>query len=148
MEVTTELEAHLDLESEPIMVGAARLFVAQTLARWGLEALADDARLITSELVSNGVLHARTAMRLTLRSDGVWWLRIEVFDQNSRLPLLAPCPEDATSGRGLAMVEGIGSRWGVSRELDGKTVWAELAMFGPGAQWVKRANFAAPCVSG
>jgi hypothetical protein len=108
------------------VVGVARRFVAHTLAEWELHTFVHDAELITSELVSNGVLHARTVLRLRLRSDGLRWLRIEVYDQNSRLPRLAPCPEDATSGRGLALVEGLGSAWGVVRERDGKIVWAEL----------------------
>ncbi|MGH9276959.1 MAG: ATP-binding protein [Acidimicrobiales bacterium] len=128
MDLGAELETCLDLESEPSLVAASRLFVAQTLTEWELETLVPDAQLIASELVSNAVLHARTAIRLTLRSDGLRWLRIEVFDQNSRLPLAASCPDDATSGRGLALVEGVGSTWGVVRQQDGKTVWAELGL--------------------
>lgn len=130
MDSPGELEACLEIESEPELVAAARAFVAQTLIEWEQETLVPDALLIASELVSNAVLHARTAIRLTLRSDGLRWLRLEVSDQNTRLPLFASCPEDATSGRGLALVEGVSVTWGVVREDDGKTVWAELGARG------------------
>jgi hypothetical protein len=38
-----------------------------------------------------------------------------------------PClaPADATSGRGLAIVDGSGLQWGVERHARGKTVWIE-----------------------
>lgn len=130
MDSPGELEACLEIESEPELVAAARAFVAQTLIEWEQETFVPDALLIASELVSNAVLHARTAIRLTLRSDGLQWLRLEVSDQNTRLPLFAACPEDATSGRGLALVEGVSVTWGVVREDDGKTVWAELGARG------------------
>ncbi len=121
-----ELEICLDFESEPALVRVARTFVRRTLCEWELDALVDDAELVTSELASNAVLHARTEIHLTLRSDGAAWLRIEVEDDNSRMPTQLACPHDATSGRGLAIVEAVAGSWGVARNGDGKTVWAEL----------------------
>ncbi|HET7490221.1 MAG TPA: ATP-binding protein [Acidimicrobiales bacterium] len=120
------LEACLDIESAPALVGAARRFAANTLAEWELEALRDDTVLLTSELVTNAVLHARTTMRLVLRSDGLGFVRIELYDENPRLPMLAPPPEGATSGRGLALVAALATSWGTRSEAEGKTVWAEL----------------------
>ncbi len=124
--MTAALEVCLDFESDPALVRPARSFVARTLRQWELDAFVDDAQLVVSELSSNAVLHARTEIRLTLRSDGVGWVRIEVQDHNSRMPTQLACPEDATSGRGLAMVEHVAASWGVARDGDGKTVWAEL----------------------
>lgn len=120
------LEACLDIESTPALVAAARAFTTSTLARWELDGLGDDAVLITSELASNAVLHARTPMRLTLRSDGIGYLRIELYDENPRLPIVAPPLTGATSGRGLALLAALASAWGTQSDGDGKTVWAEL----------------------
>ena len=89
------------------------------------EDVVDSAVLLVSELATNVTLHARTDVRVTVRFDGesLW---AEVKDWNSRLP--QPClpPEDATTGRGLQLVEAIASRWGVQRDSDGKVVWFEL----------------------
>lgn len=124
--MTAVLEVCLDFESDPALVRLARSFVARTLRQWELDAFVNDAQLVASELASNAVLHARTEIRLTLRSDGAAWVRIEVEDHNSRMPSQLACPTDATSGRGLAMVERLATSWGVARDGDGKTVWAEL----------------------
>lgn len=131
--MTAELEDCLSFESDPAHVRIARSFVARTLHGWELDAFIPDAQLVASELASNAVLHARTEIRLTLRSDGRHWVRIELQDQNSRLPAQVACPVDATSGRGLAMVEALATSWGVAGEGGGKTVWAELGAPGNGA---------------
>jgi hypothetical protein len=120
------LEACIELESDPALVGVARHFVDQTLAEWELDPIREDARLIATELVSNAVLHARTEFRLTLRSNGFDFLRIEVRDENTRMPSPAGTPPDATSGRGLAVVTALAASWGTQREGDGKVVWAEI----------------------
>jgi anti-sigma regulatory factor (Ser/Thr protein kinase) len=124
--LTAELEKCLDFESDPALVRYARSFVRRTLREWEVEVFLDDAQLIASELVSNAVLHARTEVRLTLRSDGASWVRVEVKDHNSRMPTQLTCPVDATSGRGLAIVEELAASWGVTRDGDGKMVWADL----------------------
>lgn len=124
--MTTEFEACLDFESDPALVHLTRRFVAGALRQWDLDTMVNDVQLVVSELASNAVLHARTEIRLTLRSDGVAWVRIEVQDHNSQMPTQQACPDDATTGRGLAMVERVVASWGVARDGDGKTVWAEL----------------------
>lgn len=78
--------------------------------------------MVTSELVTNAVVHARTSMvlSLTLNDQG---LRVAVRDY-------APDGEvrlDPTVGGdrfGLVVVDGASQGWGVHRHVDGKTVWA------------------------
>jgi hypothetical protein len=120
------LEACIELESDPALVGVARHFVDQTVVEWELDPIREDARLIATELVSNAVLHARTEFRVTLRSNGFDFLRIEVRDENTRMPSPAGTPQDTTSGRGLAVVTAIAESWGTQRDGDGKVVWAEI----------------------
>ncbi|HUR74679.1 MAG TPA: ATP-binding protein [Sporichthya sp.] len=86
--------------------------------------LADSLVLAVNELATNAVMHARTefTVRLSL-ANGL--LRIEVEDGNPRLGQACLAPADATSGRGLAIVEGTGLDWGVERSTGGKIVWLQ-----------------------
>lgn len=115
----------LEFESNPEMVVAARRFVRDRLTAWEARRHVDAATLVASELVTNAVLHARTAVTLRLQLQGEA-IRIEVFDENPRLPVLAPCPPEATSGRGLALVTTLATAWGIENRGDGKVVWAEI----------------------
>ena len=126
------LEACVDLACAPDMVAVARRFVSHTLRLWEVdEQHLDEAVLLTSELMSNAVLHARTDVRLTIRSHEDGTVRIEVADENPRVPISVAPPEDAQSGRGLWLVETLSSAWGVDRVPSGKTVWFELGAFRP-----------------
>jgi hypothetical protein len=56
-------------------------------------------------------------------------LRVEVSDDGGGLPLIGAQRADAESGRGMAMVEMLSSRWGTDLDVGplGKTVWFELS---------------------
>jgi anti-sigma regulatory factor (Ser/Thr protein kinase) len=105
-------------------VSSARHFVASVLDAWELEC--EDLPLLVSELATNAVLHARSDFEVTvLRSEG--HVRVEVFDQNTRLPSFAVAPPDAYSGRGLMLLRELASAWGVESHSDiGKTIWFEV----------------------
>jgi hypothetical protein len=120
------MEECLDLESRPDLVRAARRFVRQVLVNWELLEFVDDAVLVASELVSNAVLHARTGLRLTVSSEGLGSVRVEVYDENPRMPTPAAAPLHATSGRGLLSVAALASAWGTEDLGEGKVVWARL----------------------
>jgi len=126
--VAAGLEACLDFDSHPVHVRLARDFVAQTLRGWSLDDIVADAQLVVSELASNAVLHARTGVRLTLHSDGKFRVRIELRDDSPRPPAPVAFSDDATSGRGLSMVNALSTSWGFGRQGSGKTVWAELVV--------------------
>ena len=59
---------YLDLEKALSSAVRARLFVGAACTDWQLDALRDDAVIVSSELVANAVLHARTECRLTVRA--------------------------------------------------------------------------------
>jgi anti-sigma regulatory factor (Ser/Thr protein kinase) len=96
------------------------------LEAWGLEL--EDLPLLVSELATNAVLHARSDFEVTvIRSHER--VRVEVFDQNTRLPSFAAAPPDAYSGRGLVILRELATAWGVESHSDvGKTIWFEVAM--------------------
>jgi sigma-B regulation protein RsbU (phosphoserine phosphatase) len=118
--------AAITLPSEPASVPAARQFVREFLADEGVDAvLALPAVLLTSELVTNGVIHAHTDLdvRAKLANDS---LRLEVVDHGGGLPLRGQAARDAERGRGLTVVSELATRWGVVMEPDWKSVWFEL----------------------
>lgn len=76
----------------------------------------------------NSLLHSGSEIRVTLRADGKLWVRIELRDETPYVPVPVAFSDDATSGRGLSMVVAVCRNWGVDRQGDAKTVWAELAV--------------------
>ncbi|MGF0175134.1 ATP-binding protein [Streptomyces sp. Marseille-Q5077] len=90
----------------------------------------DPAAHIVAELAANAVTHGRVPgrdFRILLHVVG-GTVRIEVTDTRAdRLPHAErPAPE-AESGRGLAIVDALADRWGVTPGLPPrKTVWAEV----------------------
>ncbi|MET7651080.1 SpoIIE family protein phosphatase [Streptomyces sp. NPDC005486] len=118
---------------EPVgrSVATARSFVRDTLQGWGFADIIDDAVVLTSELVTNAVVHAGThADVLCLRSaEGV---RIEVSDRypEREIPLQGSLATmgspDREGGRGLQLCAAIAGRWGVDYTPTHKQVWFQL----------------------
>ncbi|MFG2786737.1 SpoIIE family protein phosphatase [Streptomyces sp. NPDC048419] len=118
---------------EPVgrSVATARSFVRDTLQGWGFADIVDDAVVLTSELVTNAVVHAGTSADvLCLRSDeGV---RIEVADRypEREIPLQGSPVNmgnpDREGGRGLQLCAALAGRWGVEYTPTHKQVWFQL----------------------
>ncbi|WP_299540492.1 SpoIIE family protein phosphatase [uncultured Streptomyces sp.] len=112
-------------------VATARAFVRDTLQGWGYTDIVDDAVVLTSELVTNAVVHAGTAADvLCLRTeDGA---RIEVADHypEREVPLLGSAVDfgspDREGGRGLLLCAALATRWGVEYTPTRKHVWFQL----------------------
>ena len=105
---------------------AARRFVADVLDDTSLPV--DLILLLVSELATNAVLHARTDFTVrVVVDDGVHRARVEVEDGNERPPSIAHTPAEATSGRGLQLVQSLAESWGVEGRIAGKLVWFELS---------------------
>ena len=85
----------------------------------------DTAVLLTSELVTNALLHGRGRIRLGVDA-GVTRVRVEVGDDEPRHPRLADQVSGAESGRGILLVDRLASAWGVRDSDAGKTVWFEV----------------------
>ncbi|MBU3867022.1 ATP-binding protein [Streptomyces sp. 4503] len=115
------------LPREPEAAALARRMVRTVLDTWHLPQLADDAALVTSELVANAVDHARgRCMRLTVTRAGEYRVRLAVIDKSHDEPVRkAPIPSEER-GRGLAVVDAFSAAWGVDPLPWGKRVWSEL----------------------
>ncbi|HET8616920.1 MAG TPA: ATP-binding protein [Actinomycetales bacterium] len=103
----------------------ARRLVSQAMDGVG-EALKRRAALITSELVSNGVRHARGGLVLQvlqLRRGIV----VAVADDSAAPPVVRPAGRKLVEdGRGLLIVERISDELGWARTPTGKVVWASV----------------------
>lgn len=120
-------DRELVLEAHPRSAGRARAYVAQRVMPVASQAATDAAVLLTSELVTNAVLHARGDVHLSveLTSDEV---RIEVVDSSPTSPAVQTPRVDATGGRGLILVQSMSKRWGSRLVPGGKAVWFELGL--------------------
>jgi anti-sigma regulatory factor (Ser/Thr protein kinase) len=108
----------------------ARRFVADTLDGWDVPRdVIADAVLLVSELVTNALLHARSAPSVELvRGDGR--IRCVVVDDSPATPRRRRYANDAVTGRGIALVETLAARWGTEPAGSGKSVWFELDVNG------------------
>jgi anti-sigma regulatory factor (Ser/Thr protein kinase) len=121
----------LELPADDGSPGRARRFLRGLFEECSVaDPPSETAVLLASELVSNAVLHARTdlAVRCMLASSCV---RVEVSDGNSRRPVAGLTPLDATSGRGLGLVQALSDNWGIEGTPEGKLVWFEVPMEAP-----------------
>ncbi|MFE2097383.1 ATP-binding protein [Streptomyces sp. NPDC059468] len=88
-----------------------------------------EVRLCATELLTNVIDHLGEGTPVTVRVTGTphGHTRVEVTDPDPRaLPVLLSAAATAESGRGLALIEALAHRWGVTPEADRKTVWCEL----------------------
>lgn len=112
---------------ETVSVSQVRRRARQLLGEWGAEAYEWLLSQLLTEVSTNAVLHAATAFEVRLQLSGER-LRCEVTDTSPKVPRPrrhhAP---DATTGRGLTLVEELSTAWGVTRREGGKTVWFELS---------------------
>jgi anti-sigma regulatory factor (Ser/Thr protein kinase) len=119
------LDATLDLPADTTSPATARRFVRSVLTGWGCDHLSENALLITSELVTNAIVHARSPLRLRLRlADDV--VRIEVADRGDGTPQPRVPDRERPGGRGLPIIEALSLAWGMVPTADGKVVWADL----------------------
>ena len=120
-------QASTSLSNDPRSAGDARRFVAGTLEPWELGPLVETVTLLTSELVTNAVVHAGSEVDVVVRLTGAV-ARVEVTDRSDLVPAPRHSGVEDDSGRGLALVQALARCWGTSRQPGGgKTVWFEVA---------------------
>jgi anti-sigma regulatory factor (Ser/Thr protein kinase) len=126
--------AHLELPAVPESAGTARRFVAFLIASWRLGVSADDAELVTSELVTNAITAVRkhgtpnglVVVALAALASGA--VRIDVWDPVATDALSAKAAEAGDeNGRGLFLVDVLSDRWGQVDAVVGTQIWAQLS---------------------
>lgn len=139
-----EVLADSPLPDDAHAVEAARHRVRDAVGKIAPE-IVDDCCLVTSELVTNAVLHAAAPMRIRVRRRAAG-VRIEVIDAlPDRVPVISgtgladvialdvsdPTLDDlldaeTMTGRGLVVVGSVSDEWGVDVGDATKTVWADV----------------------
>ncbi len=116
-------------QADPQGLSDARAAVGQALRDWGMRELADDAELLTGELLVNVLLHTEGGAVLTLEvlPEPVRRVRLSVQDRSSAWPRRRTPGEAATSGRGLLLLDALASRWGSSRAARARRCGARSA---------------------
>ena len=122
----------LTLPSIPGSVPVARLQVRAALGLRGLDEYADDAEIITSELVTNAAQHlcdnGTQTIEVTITyAESPAAVTIAVSDSSPRGPIRRDTPPGSEQGRGLQIIEALSAHWGWRQEGGGKVVFAVLA---------------------
>jgi hypothetical protein len=119
------IEAVTTLPPAPTAPREARHFVTCALTGWdGSDGVAV-AELLVCELVTNALLHARTEIGLRVVHDR-GCARVEVADGSPALPVTRHAGPDATTGRGLLLLDELAVAWGVESDSASKVLWFEV----------------------
>jgi hypothetical protein len=128
----TALFASCVLDPVATSVAKARAFVLSTLDGQRSEdpdpaevERRDTLALLTSEVVTNVVLHARTPFQVLVWRNGDV-VRVGVRDRSWVEPAVKDAGMDDEGGRGLMLVDTLATSWGTTLEAVGKVVWFEL----------------------
>lgn len=127
--VSRDAEVLLRLWPVPSACGDARHAVRHFCESRSLAYLADDAELLTSELVTNAIKHG-TALITVLAIEREDTLVVAVGDDGEIggliTPPVSPPSVTAEGGRGIYLVDRIAGEWGTRLHHDGKTAWFRL----------------------
>lgn len=127
-----EADINTTIRLRPLVrdVSDARRFVGSRLKGWGMPGAVDIAILLTSEVVTNAVVHAGPHSEedeVVIGVDrSVGRVRVEVTDGHQGTPVRGDGAVDRESGRGLLLLDALSSAWGVTRCDAGKVVWFEV----------------------
>jgi anti-sigma regulatory factor (Ser/Thr protein kinase) len=121
----------LTIPGHPEQVSAARAFVARTLSAHQPGADADTATLLTSEIVTNAIVHTKSGVEggtVTIVVIGIpRGVLVEIIDGGSAGTPVVKGDLYAADGHGLFLVQNLAAQWGYLREPAGTTVWFHLA---------------------
>ncbi|PWV45089.1 serine phosphatase RsbU (regulator of sigma subunit) [Nocardiopsis sp. L17-MgMaSL7] len=127
--------ARREFPPAPETAAAAREFVHDTLLSWGVPDPFDDIILLVSELVTNAVIHADSALEVTVRrAEGSTEVMVTDSAPERAVPQAGPLAVDTSpstgdersGGLGLALASAIASSWGVSYGRNDKAVWFRI----------------------
>ena len=112
----------ISLPADPRAAGLARAVVRDRLRAWGMDDLVDVVALLSSELVTNALLHTSSSPRLQVTREGDD-VRVTVVDSSPAAPLRRQHGRTAMTGRGLELLEKLADDWGWTTDDRGKVVW-------------------------
>lgn len=115
--------AWIELSIDPQAARTARRFLGEQLCTVHHATVEDEAELLVSELIGNGLRHGLPPLVLTVECDGSAGLRVSVCDHDPTPPVRRDAGADDESGRGMGLVDLVSDDWGVETSPAGKSVW-------------------------
>jgi anti-sigma regulatory factor (Ser/Thr protein kinase) len=116
----------LDVPRERALLADLRALAQASMREWALlDEVVDTATLVTSELVTNALVHGKGPVELRIRLTRDW-LVLEAADEGHHMPRRRRAGIDEEGGRGLHLVAALCDRWGARQTDEGKVVWAQL----------------------
>jgi anti-sigma regulatory factor (Ser/Thr protein kinase) len=134
----------LTIPGHPEQVSAARAFVARTLSAHRPDTDADTATLLTSEIVTNAIVHTKSGVEggtVTIVVIGIpRGVLIEIIDGGAAGTPVVKGDLYATDGHGLFLVQNLAAQWGYLREPAATTVWFHLTAADESQQTLEQAG--------
>jgi anti-sigma regulatory factor (Ser/Thr protein kinase) len=120
----------LSLDADELAPVRARRFVGELLVAAQLADLCEEAQLLTSELVTNAVVHTASALDVTVSTTpGGVTVRVEDADTGPMAASQAQSDEALIEGgRGLVLVHELAAAWGTEHHAGRKAVWFSLSL--------------------
>lgn len=115
------IEVPLDLAA----VDGVRTQVVELAVGWGFVEL-EDLEVVTSELVTNAIVHAGSPSVVEVRLVDPDCVEVTVTDTDPEPPVKRIPYEQHTRGLGLHIVDALCADWGVRPVGEGKAVWARV----------------------
>jgi len=126
--VSRQRSRRIRLPDGPAAAAEARRRVQAAARAWDVTVDRDVAVLLTSEVVTNAVVHGPGGVVTLTVILLPGQLRVEVFDTCPDLPAALDPAADAETGRGLLLVDTLAADWGSYRAAAGKVVWFVLTL--------------------
>ena len=121
-----------ELRAGPRTPAEARLFLSKALERFDVDVDTDAARLLMSELASNGARHGKEPIDVSISVEHEG-LRVSVVDHGAGFDMGDVAFDGGLSegdwaedGRGLQLVHALSADWGMQRSAGGTEVWFRL----------------------
>ncbi|MFF5205918.1 ATP-binding protein [Streptosporangium sp. NPDC000396] len=119
------------IPGKPECVASTRRFVRDIARDWGAsEEICEVAELLTSEVVTNALVHGRgchdeLTVHVVVHREGQIMI-VEVYDGNRNAPVVLASDDCEESGRGMALVGRLARSWGYRDTRLGKAVFFDL----------------------
>lgn len=122
---TDDPALRIDVPVDLAAVEGVRAQVCDLATEWGFTEL-EDLEVVTSELVTNAIVHARSSSVVEVRLVEGDCVEVSVGDTDPEPPVKRIPYEQHTRGLGLHIVDALCADWGVREAGSGKVVWARV----------------------
>jgi anti-sigma regulatory factor (Ser/Thr protein kinase) len=123
----------MDCRADALAARHAREFVAGVITACGLIGLVERGELLTSEVVTNAIVHADSPVQVVIEVQASSVVvEVKIVSSPPRVVVDGEEVAEADRGAGMVLVDGLADRWGWWKIDGGSVVW--FALVGGSAQ--------------